>query len=131
MIRDIPALHIYLAQRATMPFAWWANDCITQMQGAVLAQGGADCLEGIAPWSNEEEAVQRIAEQGGIIAAMDARFARLDGTAQAMRGDIGYIALPGGKWVLGSVEVTTLVGPDVRGHRRYPRHLMTYAWSAL
>lgn len=131
MIRNIPALLRYLAQREAMPFAYWQNDCVTSAAGAVKAQGGPDVLAGMDPWTDEAEAIARLQEVGGIEAAVDRHLQRLTAPAFAMRGDIGLVPLADGKAFLAVVEGQMIVGPGLHRARRVPRSAMTVAWSAL
>lgn len=131
MARDLNALLGFIAERAPMPHEWGSsrNDCVAYMAGAVKAQTGRDCLEGLS-WSSEIGARRVLRRLGGLEAAMDARFVRI-APAMAQRGDIAGIPdeLLGVRIMI--VEGATLVGPGARGEKRNPRAAMTIAWSAV
>lgn len=128
--RDIEALLRFIEARAIMPHAWGrrGNDCVSFVVSAVQVETGIDRAKGLR-WSTEAGALLLIERLGGLEAAFDARFRRIE-PAQAMRGDVGAIACP----LLGLhpmiLEGPTLVGPTPRGQRRVKRRMMIAAWSA-
>lgn len=131
MNRDLDGLLAFLDARARMPFAFGKrrNDCASFIAGAVKAQTGRDPFRGIS-WTSERGARRVAAREGGLVAAMDARFARI-APAMAQRGDIAGVEDPGFGARLMIVEGETLAGPGTRGMERNPRAAMTLAWSAV
>lgn len=130
MARDHKALLGFIAERASMPFAWGseANDCISYAAGAIKAQTGKNPLRK-APrlrWKTEAGAGRVIGRHGGIEAAIDARMTPVRPT-MAKRGDL---ALVRGVRCVMVVEGDTLVGPGPNGEVRLPRAAMVKAWSA-
>lgn len=129
MQRDTHALLAYLEQRAPMPHAFGsdANDCLSFLAGAVVAQGGRNPL-GRLTWSDEQSALRVLAREGGVEAALDARFERI-APAHAHRGDIAAVA----DERLGMhpllVVGRTLCSPGVRGLKHCLRVAAIAAWD--
>ena len=77
--------------RRTVPYAWGTQDCVMWAADAALAVSGDDPLGDLrGAWSSEAEAMTVLEAQGGLIAAMDARYPRKDKNF-AQRGDIALI----------------------------------------
>lgn len=126
--RDFEALIALIEQRQASSFRWGRNDCVRFAALAVRAQTGADPLEGLPRWRTRREALAVTDQQGGLIAALDARFERI-APAFAKRGDLAGIEdrLFGVRLMI--VEGATLIGPGRRGLQRLPRGVMDFAWS--
>lgn len=129
-MRDLLALHRFLAERGPMPFEWGdhSNDCVSCAAAAVVVQGGKDLVKRMR-WSNEEEAYAALDKAGGLEVAVSKRLTPIT-PAFAKRGDIGAIEAGNGL-ILVIVEGEALVGPGPERMRRLPRKLMVRAWSAL
>jgi hypothetical protein len=138
--RDTAQLIAFLNDRATMPYAWGstANDCISFVNGAVIAQTGKCALSG-AKWSGKTGALRVLKRVGGIAAALDARFERIP-VAFARRGDIAGVPVEAMRGIADAeaaliglhpaiVEGMTLAAPGERGLRRMPRSLAIVAWD--
>lgn len=138
--RDVAALIAFLDARHAAPHEWGseANDCISFADGAVIAQTGRSALEGRA-WSNKAGALRVLRREGGMVAALDARFERVP-VALAHRGDIAGVPV---ERMVGVdederalielhpmvVEGVLLASPGERGIERAPRRLATVAWD--
>lgn len=130
MVRDLDALHRFLADRQAMPFEWGdhANDCVSAAAAAIVAQGGPDFLADMR-WSSEEEAYAALDAVGGLEEAVGALLTPI-APAFAQRGDIGAIAAGNGL-ILVVVEGDTIGGPGPTRFRRLPRRLLVKAWRAM
>ena len=128
-MRDLDGLFAFLNERAATPFAWGrrANDCVAFAIGAVEAQG-LRARVGQVTWRTPAGAVRAVKRQGGIVTAMDARFARVP-IALAKRGDVA--AMPDDRFGarLMVVEGVTLVGPGEAGVVREARASALIAWD--
>lgn len=130
MNRDHTALVAAIEARSARRFAWRrGRDCVSFAGACVTALTGRDPLSGLPRWRTRREAAAIIAAEGGLAAALDARFARVP-PALAQRGDIAGLPdrLLGIRLMI--IEGETLVGPGARGAERLPRSAMTCAWSA-
>lgn len=127
--RDTHALLLYLEQRAPLPheFGAQANDCVSFLAGAVKAQTRRNPL-GRLTWKNERAAIALLKREGGVEAALDARFERI-APAHAHRGDIGAIADDRLGLHPMLVAGRTLCSPGKRGLKHCPRALMVAAWD--
>lgn len=126
--RDIAALLAMIERRAVIPFAWrGGRDCVSFAARAVKAQTGID-PRGDLRWSSLKQARAAIAKEGGIEAALDARFDRI-APALARRGDIAGIADEMFGIRLMVVEGAMLVAPSANGLDRLPREHMIMAWD--
>lgn len=129
MVRDYEAFLRFLAERQRMPFAWGsaANDCVSFMVGAIIAQTGINPIPDLK-WSTEAEADGVIESLGGLETAMSARLTPI-APAFAQRGDVAGV-MSGNVLGVMIVEGANLVGPAVTGCRRRDRSDMILAWSA-
>ncbi|MDP2131965.1 MAG: hypothetical protein U0995_09660 [Erythrobacter sp.] len=129
LTRDIPALIDLIAERQARPFRWRrGQDCASFAAAAIAAQTGVDVLADLPRWRTRKAALAVADGLGGLIAAMDARLARI-APALAQRGDIAGLPDPLLGIRLMVVEGATLVGPGARGLERLRRDEMTLAWS--
>ncbi len=127
-MRDLLALHRYLAERANMPFEWGhdKNDCASFAAGAITAQTGEPFDLGGA-WSTAAEAARVIADRGGMEAAVDALLDPVP-AGMAKRGDLAMVAGEH-RPLLMIVEGDMLVGPGELRAERLPRTLGLKFWS--
>jgi hypothetical protein len=126
--RDISALLAMIEKRSAIPFGWrGGRDCVSFAARAVKAQTGID-PRGDLRWSSMKQADAAISQEGGIEAALDARFDRI-APALARRGDIAGIVDDRFGVRLMVVEGAMLVGPSASGLDRLPRAVMTIAWN--
>ena len=117
-----------IEKRSAIPFGWrGGRDCVSFAARAVKAQTGID-PRGDLRWSSMKQADAAIAQEGGIEAAMDARFDRI-APALARRGDIAGIKDDNFGVRLMVIEGANLVAPSASGLDRLPRHHMTIAWN--
>lgn len=129
MSRDRIALIEVIEARRLNRFRWRrGRDCVSFAAACVKAQTGRDVLADLGTWSNLREARSLIEEQGGLEAALDARFDRVP-PALAQRGDIAGVPDVQFGIRLLVVEGDLLVGPATRGLERLPRSEMRVAWS--
>ena len=126
--RDLTALVEMIEARQNAAFRWDGNCCVRFIARGVRAQTGVNPLADLRRWRTRREALVVADEQGGLIAALDARFERIP-PAFAKRGDIGGIEEPLFGVRLMLVEGATLVAPGRRGLQRLPRSAMDFAWS--
>lgn len=101
----LPNSHVRLAvftrDRRKIPYAWGTNDCVTFTADAVWAITGVDPIADIrGTWDSEEGARTVLEGLGGLIAAVDARFERMD-PRFAQRGDVCLIKDQNGEPSLG------------------------------
>jgi hypothetical protein len=68
----------YITENLQRPFAWGSFDCALFAAGWVEHKTGRNPLEGIPAWSNKREAIKTIRAVGGLAAALDARFERIN-----------------------------------------------------
>lgn len=132
--RDLAALIGVIEARSARGFAWRGRrDCAGFVSRCAEAQTGIDPL-GTLRWNSRREAWQVLAAEGGLEAAMDARFDRI-APAMAQRGDIAGVpdTASGGRMGLRLmiVEGAMLVGPDRHGLGRQKRSEMTMAWDVM
>lgn len=130
MKRDTNALAAYLAERAHRPHEYGrkANDCLSFVAGAVIAQTGKDPARGLQ-WKDERTAMVLLMKKlGGVEKALDARFERVP-PALASRGDIAVIPDPEIVSHPMIIEGKTLCAPGPRGLKRAPRSAATAAWD--
>ncbi|MCX9146626.1 DUF6950 family protein [Erythrobacter sp. WG] len=129
MSRNRTALIEAIEARRLSRFRWRrGRDCVSFAAACVKAQTGSDPLAGLGSWANLREARERVSAEGGLEAALDARFDRVP-PALAQRGDIAGVPDPLFGIRLMVIEGEMLVGPATRGLERLPRSEMTIAWS--
>lgn len=129
MSRNRTALVEAIEARRLSRFRWRrGRDCVSFAAACVKAQTGRDVLADLGDWTNLRDAKAILHQQGGLEAALDARFDRVP-LALAQRGDIA--GLPDARFGirLMVIEGDLLVGPATRGLERLPRSAMTIAWS--
>jgi hypothetical protein len=77
----------YVAARASVPFAWGSQDCVTFAVGAIEAITGK--VLPLPTWRSASEALRELAARGGIAGAVDSAGMRpLLAPALARRGDL-------------------------------------------
>lgn len=130
-MRNLMALHRYLAERSAMPFAWGhdGNDCVSFAAGAVAAQTGVWPDFGGAAWDSAASAQRALSQAGGIEAAVSAVLPPVS-PGMAQRGDVAMVAGAHGPLLM-IVEGDLLAGPGATGIVRLPRHAAIKMWSAM
>lgn len=79
----------FIESRRNSPFVWGSNDCLCFAADALIAMGCDDILAGRrGEWATEAGAKELLSAEGGLEAALDARFPR---AAAPKRGDIGML----------------------------------------
>lgn len=97
----------FTAGRRRQPYAWGTNDCVTFAADAVQAVTGTDPMSDLrGSWDSESAALAVLEAQGGLIAAMDARFPR-KAKEFAQRGDLVLV-----KDANGQPSLAVCVGKD-------------------
>jgi hypothetical protein len=76
-LRALKNLPEYIAARLKKPFQWGANDCVLFAVGWAEIASGKKYLPPIT-WTNEEEALAALRELGGMEAAFDKHFTRIE-----------------------------------------------------
>jgi hypothetical protein len=116
-------LQEYLTLHLKTPFEWGKHDCVLFVANWVKHKTGADPLDGLPAWSNEEEAHEVIRKVGGIVHVLDTKFKRIN-PHMAKDGDIALvedrIALFSG---------TRIAGPSFVGLLYVNRLKASCAWS--
>lgn len=132
MTRDFDALIAFIEARATMPFAWGPNDCVTFAAGAVEAMTGVDripqAIISKARWTTALDAAKRLARIGGLEGAMAQAGCVEIPPAMAHRGDVALLDIEG-RQSLCIFEGDLIVGPGVNGLVRQTRANAVRAWS--
>lgn len=129
--RNLPALIALLEDRAARPHEWGrtANDCLSFVSLAALAQTGVDPARGLK-WRDKASGLRLLAKLGGVEAVLDTRFDRIP-VAHAHRGDIAGIPDPDLGLHPMLVEGSTLCAPGSRGLKRAPRAAAVAAWDVM
>ena len=120
--RGIPKTMIladYIASHLSTPFKWGAHDCVL----FAANWAGVDCVKDFGTWSTAREAAHAIKDAGGLEAAIDARFERVNANF-ACDGDI---ALQNGTVMIFSGA--HIVGPGENGLIFLSRSKAEIAWS--
>lgn len=105
------SLALFTAARRLTPYNWGTNDCVTFAADSVAAVSGNDPLGSLrGTWTNEAEAMAVLEAQGGLIAAMDARFPR-KAREFAQRGDVVLLKDANGQPSLGVCVGRDAVSP--------------------
>jgi len=87
----IEALLLFVAERRLTPYAWGTNDCVIYAADAAVVVTGVDPLGDLrGTWATEAEAMAVLAAEGGLVAAMDARFSRVRRNFE-QRGDLALV----------------------------------------
>ncbi|MEH6721947.1 MAG: hypothetical protein V7686_00325 [Qipengyuania sp.] len=128
MARNLTALVAYLDRKLAEPHDFDGNCCVRFVLGAVEAQFGRAPVLPVS-WRTEVGAKRAIVRLGGIEAATDQLFRRIDPSA-AQFGDIAGVLDDRGGFHVMLVEGQTLCSPGVRRLDRLPRREMIAAWSA-
>lgn len=129
--RDIEALLATIERWNRRAFNWrGARDCVRFAFACAEAQTGIDPMRGLH-WNSKRDALRVARSEGGLEAAIDARFARRVAPSEAKRGDIA--ALPDRLFGIRLlvVEGASLVAPGARGLGRQPRQQATIAWDVM
>lgn len=119
----------FTTARRLLPYEWGTHDCVTVAADWVLALRGVDPIADIrGQWTDESGAMAVLEAQGGLIAAMDARFTRTP-KAMAGRGDLLLV-----KDAAGQPSLAICVGahgwaPGAEEAILTPMRLVTLAWT--
>lgn len=120
-------LAAFLDERATAPFVWGRNDCVTFAADWILDATGVDVIADIrGKWRSESGAARTIRKLGGLAAATSLRLAPV-GLGLAHRGDVGLIDL--GLPALVIIDGDLVAGPGVAGIVRARRENLIAAWE--
>lgn len=103
----------FVQSRRSMPFAWGSNDCAS-FALAWVREMRPDAALPCAPWSNEREALERLAALGGLAGAAQAVLGDPIAAMFAQRGDVVAQVIDG-RVTLGVVIGSDLVGPGRDG----------------
>lgn len=115
--------------RRRQPYAWGTNDCVTFAADAVEAVTGTDPLAELrGAWTSESEAMTVLEAQGGLIAAMDARFLR-KAKEFAQRGDLVLVKDANGQPSLAVCVGKDAVAPGEDEMLLVPMGLARMAWE--
>ncbi|WP_370189236.1 hypothetical protein [Qipengyuania sp.] len=128
MARDLMALVAYLDIKLAEPHDFDRNCCVRFVLGAVEAQFGSAPDLGTT-WRTEAGAKRALVKLGGIEAATDRLFRRIE-PARAQFGDIAGVVDSEGFFHVMVVEGQTLCSPGERRLERVSRREMIAAWSA-
>lgn len=119
----------FTTSRRLMPYAWGTNDCVTFAADAVQAVTGTDPIPELrGAWDDESGAMAVLEAQGGLVAAMDARFPRRE-VNFAQRGDLVLIKDANGQPSLGVCVGRDAVAPGVDEMLLTPIGKARIAWE--
>ena len=124
--RDIAALIAFIEARTALPHDFDGNDCVTHVLGASEAQFGVKVDPGVS-WTTARGAKRTIAKLGGLEAAFDRFFDRIE-PGMAQFGDIAGVIDPVSGFHVMLVEGQVLSAPGERRLDRVPRNRMVTAW---
>ncbi|MBS1170017.1 MAG: hypothetical protein H6R01_935 [Burkholderiaceae bacterium] len=113
----------YITRHLRVPFFYGRMDCVLFAAGWVREKTGAEPLDGIAIWETERQAMRAVKAAGGLEAALDARFPRVNPNL-AKDGDL---ALYGKSICIFSGD--HIVGPGKDGLEFINRMEAACAWS--
>lgn len=117
------ALADYITGLLREPFCWGKLDCCTFANGWVQSQTGKDYLAEFGSWSSALGAARKIRQAGGLEAALDQRFTRVN-PKLAKDGDLALYK--------NSVCIFSgphIVGPGKNGLEFINRKHAECAWS--
>lgn len=120
----------FLEERRYMPFEWGKNDCLTFVADALKCITGNDYYKEYSGYSTEEEAYQKLEENGGIIEIINKHFGNgTKNVLKAGRGDIGIVKCP--KLMAGIVDDSGrhIVLVTETGLRRFPLEKSIKVWK--
>lgn len=128
------ALLAVVADAMHAPFVWGAHDCVTFAADCVRAVTGVDLLADLPGWAGPKQALRVIEEQGGMAAALTARFGEPIGPAWAQRGDVGLLVEGEAGDGLTGIAVAVCMGdvwlaPGTDGLERLPLAAVAQAWK--
>lgn len=83
---DLPA---YITASLNTPFIWGRNDCVLFVARWAQMRTGRDWLADVEPWFSMRAAQRIVQELGGLEAAMDRKFSRIEPNF-AGDGDIAF-----------------------------------------
>jgi len=113
----------YITRLLREPFCWGKHDCVNFANGYVKAQTGKDHLAEFGEWSTALGAARKIKQAGGLEAALDARFTRINPNL-AKDGDLALY-----KNSVCLFSGPHIVGPGKNGLEFIDRKHAECAWS--
>ena len=130
-LQDWPArLFDWFARRASAPFEWGSNDCVLYAMDSVQEITGEDPIPDLRDsWTSALQARRAVDEQGGMVAALDARFQRLETPLLAQRGDIGVLPEEDSWRIVVVCFGTHWAGPGPDGVITQPFDVAEIAWA--
>jgi|GEM_PF-780301 len=115
----------HIAAHLNTPFAWGAHDCVGFAAAWVKTSTGIDHLAGLQNWQTAAQAARVIKAEGGLEAALNARFGRI----QPNFAQDGDLALHNGCLCLFSGSF--IIGPGKTGLTHNSRLLAEAAWRTI
>lgn len=116
-------LHEYIASQLPKPFAYGIFDCVIFAAEWVKISTGIDYLADLPKWSTAKEALRIVQSLGGMEAALDCRFTRINPNL-AKDGDIALY-----KGCMCIFSGSQIVGPNINGLEFVKRTEAECAWS--
>lgn len=120
------------AERAEMPFAWGAQDCVSFAADAALALTGIDPLAEFRGRYEDEESAYKLVGEGGLqafVSQLMAQFGAQECPVEfAQRGDWAMV-LVGNNLVTGVVVGETVMAPGARRLAQVPLSRAVIAWA--
>jgi hypothetical protein len=114
---------MYIADALLKPFAWGTHDCVSFAVGWLETATGHDYLSQHRPWSNEQEAWDKIEQLGGLEHMFDINLKRIPANT-ARDGDLALYAKC--VWIYSGPHIVS-VGTNGLVHKE--RTLAKCAWS--
>lgn len=136
---DTRAFDSFLAERASVPFAWGSNDCASFAGDGILANTGVDVMEDLRGYTTAVGAARKIASVTGGSTLQDAVLyvAGKYGLTEwpvpllAKRGDLVLYEAEDGELAAGLVGLNgrDVLSPGEKGLQRFPLSLVRRAWT--
>jgi len=113
----------YITRHLAKPFKWGENDCVLFAAEWVKISTGKDYLAELPKWTTAKEALRIVQSLGGLEAALDERFTRIN-PHTAKDGDIALY-----KGCMCIFSGPKIVGPNINGLEFVKRTAAECAWS--
>ncbi len=120
-------LHACIEARRGTPFAWGIQDCVTFAAACVASMTDEDPLADLPAWGSREEADRALLAEGGLLTAVNARFAPCD-PARASRGDLVLVRSDAPLPALGVCLGAFCAAPGEQGLQFLPMTAARLAW---